>query len=380
MNLEELITPITEDQALETFLEALETLGVPARSWRRGAGPRVFLRVVARTFASYSQLIAAITRGGFLDYAAGHWLTLLARHVYGVERIPATFASGAVTFTNTGGGVFAEPAGQVTALWTVGRRSYVNTEPVVLGVGATGTFAFQAVEAGSASSVPATQINALETVMPHVTVSNAVALVGRDEEDDPTLRQRCLDRLASLSPNGPRGAYAFAVRSAVRSDGSAVDINRVRVSPASSVGIVTVTVAAPGGVPVASDLTAIRLRIDTVARPDSVRVDVGGASSLLVARSLTVWARSTPGLTEAAVKAAADRALLELGRDWPIGGIAKTAGGVGYLYADAVKGAVKASHPAIFDVDGFDTDQALGATQIAGLSCSTSVRFVEVST
>ena len=380
MNLDELITPITEDQALETFLSTLETLGVPARSWRKASGPRAFLRVAARTFSGYSQLIAAITRGGFLDYATGHWLTLLARYVYGVERIAATFASGVVTFTNTGGGVFNEPIGQVTALWTLGRKGYVNTEAVVLGVGASASFAFQAIEAGSASSVPAAQIDALETVLTNVTVSNLVALVGRDAEDDATLRQRCRERLASLSPNGPRGAYADAVRSSVRLDGSPVDINRVRISPASSTGTVTVTVAAPGGVPVASDLTAIRLRIDTIARPDSVRVDVGAASSLLVARTLIIWARAAPGLTEAMVKAPVDLALIALGRDWPIGGIAKTVGGVGYLYADAVKGVVKAAHSAIFDVDGFDADQALAGTQIAGLSCSTSVRFVEVAT
>lgn len=380
MNLDELTTPITEEQALETFLSALETLGVPARSWRLGAGPRVFLRIAARTFAGYSSLIAAITRGGFLDYATGSWLTLLAFYVYGVTRIPATFATGLVRFTNTGGGVFNEPAGQVTALWTLGKKAYVNTEAVVLGIGEEKSFAFQAVEAGSSSSVPATQVNALETVLTNVSVSNLVALVGRDEEDDATLRQRCRDRLASLSPNGPRGAYADAVRSAVRLDGSPVDVNRVRISPSSSVGMVTITVAAPGGVPVASDLTAIRLRVDTIARPDAVRATVGAASSLAVVRSLTIWARSSPGLTEAMVKGPADLALIALGRDWPIGGIAKVEGGTGYLYADAVKGVVKAAHPAIFDVDGFDTDQALGGTQIAGLSISTSVRFVQVAT
>lgn len=380
MKLEEMTTPITEDQALETFLSTLETLGVPARSWRKAAGPRVFLRVAARIFSGYSSLIAAITRGGFLDYASGSWLTLLAFYVYGVSRIPATFATGKITFLNLGGGVFNEPVGQVTALWVLGKKSYINTEPVILGIGETKEFAFQAVEAGSSSSAPANQIARLETVLVNVYVANSVALVGRDEEDDETLKQRCRDRLASLSPNGPRGAYADAVRSAVRLDGSPVDINRVRVSPASSVGIVTITVAAPGGVPVPSDLTAIRLRVDTIARPDATRADVGAASSLAVVRSLTIWARSAPGLTEAMVKGPADLALIALGRDWPIGGIAKTEGGQGYLFADTVKGVVKAAHPAIFDVDGMETDQALGGTQIAGLSISTSVRFVQVAT
>lgn len=380
MKLEEMTTPITEDQALETFLSTLETLGVPARSWRKGAGPRVFLRVAARIFAGYSSLIAAITRGGFLDYATGSWLTLLAFYVYGVSRIPATFATGKIKFLNLGGGVFNEPVEQVTALWVLGKKSYVNMEPVILGIGETKEFSFRAVEAGSSSSAPANQIARLETVLTNVYVSNLVALVGRDEEDDATLKQRCRDRLASLSPNGPRGAYADAVRSAVRLDGSAVDINRVRVSPASSVGIVTITVAAPGGVPVPSDLTAIRLRVDTIARPDATRANVGAASLLPVVRSLTIWARSAPGLTEAMVKGPADLALLALGRDWPIGGIAKTEGGQGYLFADTVKGVVKASHSAIFDVDGMETDQALGGTQIAGLSISTTVRFVQVAT
>ena len=380
MNLEELIAPISEDQALETFLATLETLGVPARSWRIASGPRTFLRVAARTFSGYSALVAAIARGGFLDSAEGSWLTLLARYVYGVERITSTSASGLVRFTNMGGGLFNEPIGQVTALWSAGDKAYWNTVPVVLGVGEVASFAFEAREAGSSSSVPSGGIDALETVLPKVVVSNVVALVGRDAEDDPTLRQRCRDRLSSLSPNGPRGAYADAVRSAVRLDGSAVNVNRVRVSASSSMGVVSVTVASPGGVPVAADLTAIRLRVDTIARPDSVRAVIAAASELAIVRSLTVWARSSPGLTEAAVSGPVALALLAVARDWPIGGIAKTEGGQGYLYADAVKGAAKAAHGAIFDVDGFDADVAIGAGQIAGLSASVAVRFVAVAT
>lgn len=380
MKLEDLITPITEDQALETFLSALETLGVPARSWRTASGPRTFLRVAARTFSGYTSLIAEITKGGFLDYAEKAWLTLLARYVYGVERVPASFATGSVTLTNTGGGVFVLAIGAVTVLWTAGKKSYVSTEAVTLNPGDVKTIAFQASEAGSASSVPAAGIDALETVLTKVTVTNAAALVGSDEESDATLRQRCRDRLASLSPDGPRGAYAYAVRSAKRLDGSPVDINRVRVSPSSSTGVVTVTVASPSGVPVASDLTAIRLSIDTVARPDTVRADVNAASALAVNRTLTVWAKTTPGLTEAMVKGPAEAALVTLQREWPIGGIAKPPSLHGYLWSDTVKGVVKASHAAIFDVDGFDTDQSMAGGQIAVLSCSVAVRFVEVAT
>src|SRR5690606_14818917 len=97
-----------------------------------------------------------------------------------------------------------------------------------------------AFEAGSASSSSAGEITEIVTTMLQVTCSNPVALIGRDEESDPALRQRCRDSLGALSPNGPQAAYEYWAKSALRADGQPVNVNRVWVSTASSIGHVTV--------------------------------------------------------------------------------------------------------------------------------------------
>jgi hypothetical protein len=51
LSVSQLFTPVTEDQAFETFLSTLETLSIPARSWRIGGAFRNILKVVARSYA-----------------------------------------------------------------------------------------------------------------------------------------------------------------------------------------------------------------------------------------------------------------------------------------------------------------------------------------
>lgn len=376
LTIDELTRVLTEDEVLERFLSTLETLKVPSRSWRKAGAARTILRVVARSFSGFTEVMAAFIKSGFLDFAEGHWLTFLARYVYGVERISATFARGGVRLTNTGGGIFNEAPYTVTALWSAGKKSYRNVETIALGAGESKVFTFEAVESGSASSVAAGGIDKLETVLVNVTCANPTALVGTDDELDPVLRQRCRDRLDSVSPNGPPGAYDYAVRSAKRLDGTAVDINRVSRSPSSSTGIVTIYVASPSGAPLAADLPIIATNVDKVARPDTVRVILYPAGEVPISKTFVVWAKALPGLGVEHVKGPVEAALVDLVKNYPIGGIAKPPSTQGYLYADAMKGAAKGAHAAIFDVDGQDTDVALSPGQVAVLTATVDVRLV----
>jgi hypothetical protein len=375
----DLIVSATADEIFEQFLSNLETLKIPARTWREGGVARSILRVVAIAYAGFSAFIAAFIRSGFLETSDESWLTLLARYVYGVERIAATFATGEATFTNSGGAIYNFAAREVSIIRTVSgvTYAYTNVDAFTLNPGDVLTIDVIAIVSGASSSAPSNTLTTLETVLPGVTVNNAAAVVGTDEQADADLRQLCLDRLASLSPAGARGAYSYAVRSAKRLDGSPVNLNRVAISASSSTGIVSIYVAAPSGAPDPADITAARENCETV-RPDSVTVNLAAATSVAFTRTIIVWAKRTPGLDAAGLSDLVGAKLVELQRTYPIGGLKKPPSTQGYLYADGVAGAVQAAHPAIFDVDLNNTaDMALAAGEIATLTTTLDVRIVE---
>ncbi len=375
LTVDDLFTPVTSDQVLETFLSTLETLGVPARSWRTGGAFRNILRVVATTYAGYTVVMSNFAKSGFLDTSEGGWLTILAKSVYGVTRRPATFATGYVLFTNVGGGVYSQAPGTVRVL--AGSKAYVNTETLTLTTpGQTQLVAIQAQEVGSASSVAPTLIDTLETQLLGVTVTNPLSVVGSDEQDDENLRQTCRDKIAALSLLGPRGAYGYAVDVALRDDGSPVDINRRQIDADDTTGVVTLYVASPSGTPVTEDLDSVTASVEQWARPDSVTAVVVGATPVAFSKTLTVWARNTPGLAAATVQAAVEDALIALVAEYPIGGLLKPPATQGYLFATNIEGAAKSAHASIFAVDGVGADLAINVGEVATLASTVTVRLV----
>ncbi|MBX3218924.1 MAG: baseplate J/gp47 family protein [Labilithrix sp.] len=323
--------------------------------------------------------MAAAIRAGFLETAQGPWLTLLAQHVFNVARREATFATGELLFTNTGGGIYAFNADEVRALWADEGKAYTNAEPFTLNPAESKLVAIRAVEVGAASSAPPGAITSLETFILGVAVTNPEAVVGSDAETDDELRTACRNKLAALSVRGPRDAYAFAVREARRPDGSAVDINRQQVSPSSSTGVVTVYLASPSGAPSSTDIEYVAASIEAIARPDSVTVVVLPAVEVPLTRTLTVWAKRTSGVSANDIRAAVESALVSEIRAYPIGGIPKPPSTQGYLYGDFISGVVKSAHVSIYDVDGVGGDVALGPGEVATLATTITVRIVEVS-
>lgn len=381
ISIDDLITPLTEDQILQSFLDILTTMGIPATSWRTGGVARTILRVVAKTYAGFTTLMSNIARSGFLETAQGDWLTLLARNVFNVERVEATFAVGQVTIVNTGGGLFGPYApGELVFLWPSANKSYANQDTITINPGATLTGVnVQALELGSASSAAPGQISAFVTPLLGVTVTNPASVVGTDAQSDPDLRTECRNKLAAISVRGPRGAYAYAVEAATRPDGSAVDINRSSISPNSSTGVVTVYVASPSGVPSPSDITYVADSIENIARPDSVTCNVLAATAVPYSAALTVWAKRTDGITSAQITDLVNQALILAFENYPIGGIPKPPNSQGYLYAEYVAGVIQGAHASIYDVDGAGSDVALSPGQVATLATPTiTVRIVDV--
>jgi baseplate J-like protein len=379
---DDLTTPLTPDQVLEKFLVILETMNMPARSWRQAGVARTILRTVATTYSGFTILMSNAIKAGFLETATGPWLTLLAKYVYGVDRRVSTFATGVITFVNSGGGVYPTvgtyAADQVRVTWVAGKKSYTNTDVFSVPGGSTVYVNFRAVEAGSASSAPPNAITSLETpVMLGVSVTNATSVAGTDEETDADLRQRCRDKLSALSLNGPRGAYSYAAKSAVRLDGSPVDINRISVSASSSTGVVNVYAASPSGVPLSSDLVLVRASIEAIARPDSVTVNVFGVTPVALGATITVWARRTDGVSAADITTLVQSALQAMAQAYPIGGIPKPPSTQGYLYADNIAGTAKGAHPSIYDIDGAGADLALNPGEVVTLGTTVNVTIVD---
>lgn len=377
LDIDSLLRPQTADQIEATLLGILDTLGVQARTWRKGGMARVLLRAFATQCAGFSVLLTDLAKGGFLDTAEKGWLTLLAYYHYGVTRREATFATGQVTLVNTGGGVweydpdeliFVNPdTGATYAL----AQSFALTTP-----GQSVTVDIRATEPGTGfNSLPGT-ITEIQPDLDGVTVTNAAAVLGTDAWTDAELRAVCKAKLSALSTNGPRGAYEYAILTATRTSGEPVNINRYAISPSSSQGIVTVYLASPSGVPTTEDIDAVKANIEAIARPETVRCFVYAATPIVVHREVEAWADKPGGVTAEYLEDLIQTKVQAFVSSYPIGGRRKLST-QGYLYADRVEGIITGAHDAILDVDGFGADIALAEGEIAVLNLSVVVRFPE---
>ncbi len=356
----DLLTPIPAAQFRSTMVNLLVALGVPADQWRAGGVASTILTVVSNTFENFSSLMTTALASNFLDYASGSWLVLLAYYVYGVTAQPASFASGQLTLTNTGGGIYDYPLNG--ALFGNGTVQYTNDQSFSLAASSSVTFDIVATVAGAVGSAAPGTITTMVTTMLGVTCTNALSVVGQDAQSDSSLRLECQEALAATSEDGPANAYEYAVKNAVNATtGLPVSVNRVSVSPASSGGIVSIYCASPSGVPIASDLTAAALAVETYCRPLGVTANVYAVSTVANTNAITVWARALPGVSQVALQAAAQAAVAAFIAQYPVGGLSIGSGG--YLFASLIDGIIYGVNSAVFEITG-TTDNAIGSEQV----------------
>lgn len=376
---ESLVTPLTSDQSLEVMLSSLETIGVKARSWRKGGSLRTILRVVATLYAAWTVVLVAFVKSAFLETAFGGWLDLLGANVYGVTRRPAAFAEGSLTITNSGASIYSFVAGELRFLNSTTGKAYTNTLAFDLNPGDVVTTTIRAVEIGTASSASTGDVDELETFLLGVTCTNAAPIIGVDEESDEDYRAHCKERIAALSPNGPRDAYAYAIREAKLPTGSPTTINRWGISRSSSTGTVTIRLATASGVPSVAEVDAVKESVERYARPDTVTASVAAGTGVTVTRTITVWARRVDGVDAAGIKALVDAEILALSSTYPVGGIPKPPSSAGYFWSDRLKIAAGRAHESIFEVDGEGADVALTSSQFPVLAITVDVRIVDVA-
>ncbi|WP_437623397.1 baseplate J/gp47 family protein [Sorangium sp. So ce1151] len=373
--IDQLIQPLSKDQVKGSIYRLLTATGLPVSSWHEGAVARTIIAIIAAIFAGFTDVIAIAIRMNFLDLAEGIWLTLLALYVYGVERIDATYATGQLTLVNAGGGVYEFEAGEFFARNPVTDAHYTNVSHFELLAGQTLTIDIRAVDPGEGSSSAATLINDLVTDMLFVTCSNATALVGRNAESDPALRQRCRDALGSRSPNGPEAAYLYWAKSAKKSDGSTVAVNRVWVSKSSSTGQVQVYVASPSGAvagtlgDLSTDLGAVNYAIQRIVVPLCVTCTVSSAVQKAIAVTGTAWVYAAANLSDAQWSTAFEQRIRGYLSEAPIGGHVLTST-PGYIYRNALIGQVESVSSQVIKFDpslpAGDVVLAQGEVPVAG--------------
>lgn len=381
LSIDDLITPVTVDEIRSNLYSILASVGVNTTTWKPGAVVRTLITGNSILASAFSTLVSQLGRNRFLELASGDWLTLVALYGFDEQRQLATFAAGEVTLTNTGGGVFDELADDVIVTNRDTGKSYRINQDFHLGVGDPPlTVTCVAVEAGSASSAVIGGINGFETALLGVTVANAMALVGTDDEEDPPLKARCQEKLGPLSPNGPWDAYTYVAKSATRADGSPLGVTRVRIDR-DGFGNVFVYVATPSG-PVlgdasdpSTDLGVIAAAIQRLSVPLAVTAHVYSAVSQSVPVTGALWLYNTTGRNTAEVQTAVSLALAKYLASRPIGG--DVISGSGAVYLSALEAVVGTVYPEVFKVllSGSDTTLAINQVPILG-AASITVNFV----
>jgi hypothetical protein len=377
MNLpiDQLIRPLSRDEVKASIYQILKALGLPVTAWQEGSVARTIIAIIAAIFAGYTEVMVLAIRAGFLDLAEGIWLTLLAKHVYNVERLEATFATGTAIIDNAGGGSYSFDPEEVIFINTVSKKTYTNVEAFTVGPLEAGkTIAIRAVEAGSPSTAAAGQVNAFETKYLGLSCSNPEALIGFDAESDPALRQRCRDSLGALSPNGPEAAYVYVAKSAKRPDKTPIGVNRVHIPPATGDGTVQVFVATPSGAVQGSpndpstDLGIIASDIYKKAVPKGVTAFVVSAIQKPIALTIDVWIDASASLSDAEVQNIIEKKLQDYFRTIPIGGhVIPPAGG--RILWRALVGQVEAASPYIIEARLSDeTDIPMVVPEVATLA------------
>lgn len=323
LTIQQILTPQTSAQIRATMVTTLVSLGIPADKWRSGGVASTMLTVVSMTLALFSSLIVSFVSGFFLPTATGQGLVLLAYYVYGVTAPTATFATGAVTLTNSGGGVYVLNPGDLVVQNPTTKVTYTNTGTVNVGANATVTgVQVQAQTVGSAGNSNPGTVTVMVTTLLGVTVSNPTAIAGSDAISDANLRTLCTNKLGALSVRGPRTAYAYAIQVATNPiTGAQVNINRWSISASSHTGIVTVYVASPSGAPDSNDVTGVGNSIEAIARPDAVTVNLNAAVAVNYSPTVTFYVRVGNNATVAQIQTAIANAITSFISTYDIGGL-----------------------------------------------------------
>lgn len=377
VSLASLLIQETKTAIYETAIRIAELLDLPVSSWQPGDPTRSLFHLESELLAKLEEVVVGFISAGFLDYATGDWLEILAKQVFNVDVPAATFASTDLVLTNAGGGVYIIEAGDVIFKSTLSDKTYHNTTGGTLNGLGTLTVSVEADEAGSDSSAGAGEIDDLVTTLLGVTCTNPTAAIGNDKQDEATTRQQCRNKLSSLSPNGPKGIYSYVALSPDLTGTTAV--TRVREYPDSDTGDVLIYLAGPSGAVAAPDVALVEAAIATYATPLCITPTVLSATPVTQAVTYELWLYKSVNKTAAEVKADVLAALESMFKSRPIGGDIVTPGVNGKLYTSEIAATIKNVYSQAFRVSLSvpASDLSLANSEVAALGAVTgSINFV----
>lgn len=309
LTLDDLTTPDDSD-AVETYLLTnLAALEFPVTAWENGDVALTLVKVEALALSDLIGLVAAIAAGGLLERAAGGWLTLLARSVYGLERDAPASATGTVRVSVASG--FSSQSIAQGQLWVsdaAGHRfNSTNASTVVIAAGAYADIEFRAESDGAEFNIGSGTAIELVTPLPGTTVALLASggawltVQGTAGEADSALKARCRGRWATIGLEKTRDGYAALARSA---PGVSTRATRVYVDDASprGAGTADVWISGPSGPLSGGDVTLIS---DYVLERKSLTADVEVDNAVAVPIDVTAVIHRTASNPDALADATA---------------------------------------------------------------------------
>lgn len=345
----DLISPLQPEKVEESIYSVLDALEYPRSTWVLGDPEPTLITAFARVVSLlWNKWAYYAIRGGFLDLAERDWLTFRAWDTYRVKRITARFASGEVTITNTTGSLIG-PFGSddVSFANKDNGRTYRNAEPFSVGGGGSVTIKIIADELGSKSNAAPGEIEFLRSIV-GLTVANAAPIMGRDEESDEALRERCRLSLGALSPCGPASAYEYVARTPELNGD--VTVTRCWVSNSSEVGAVEVILSSPSGPVSPSDVELVDAALRTkVTRMDSITLTTRSAIPKPFVITYQGWGYGISDADKPGILLRVHDALSSYFSTLRIGGD-KRPDDVGRVFRDGIEATIRSAAPELFHV------------------------------
>lgn len=388
ISIDQLVQSLSKEEVLDALLALLKAAKFPVTAWQPGEPVLALLEKISEWFAAlWDNVIVKAIRAGFLEYAEGDWLTLLAWVAYGVLRNAATFAGRSITIENHEGGVWNFFPGDVRIKNEAGKTfSNVTGGSLAAFIGSgdypTVTMDFLADEAGSGSN---TAVGGIQTILVEGPAgvfarTNDAPFYGDDEEGDVSLRERCRLSTGPLSPGGPKAAYESIARSAKRADGTNVDVTRVRIVQPGGSELYAYLAGANGAttgdtLTEGSDVYITNQALQLYADPWGITLYVEAASEVLFARTITLTIDRAANLSESAAKTRAAAAVGAYFRTLKVGGARLMDGGAGYVVATEVAAKASESAQGIIKAVCSGDDLELAINEVAVESITYAVVF-----
>ncbi len=302
VTLDDLVTPVTRDEATETMLSIAAGLDAPTTSWQEGDPTLTQIMTTAQKVADLSRVAVEITKGGFGDLLPSDaWADIWALSRFKVTRVPATQASGdtfTLTCLSTLIGNTYQPGEIIVAHATTGKL-YRNSAIIALTPSLVlEDQTFKADEVGADSNAAPGTITALVSSIVGLSITNVESVIGTDKETTEHLVTRARSSLGAFSPNGPKDAYNYVATTPLLPDGTALSntstpITRTRTVVDEATGELAVYCATAAGAPSGGDVTIVQGAINSHAEPWGTTATAIAATEVVQDITYEAWVRGS---------------------------------------------------------------------------------------